>query len=96
MERLSGRSVVLIVLQEELTIDPNPFTDRFTLDVSSPYQGAIHLSLVDLSGRVVFATSYEKPAGRLVMEENVMLAPGIYTMILTVGSERLLRRVIKE
>ncbi|MFH6985602.1 cadherin domain-containing protein [Marinoscillum luteum] len=95
-EVLAGQSVVLSVLQEELTIYPNPFTDRFTLDVTSPYQGEVHLSLSDLSGRVVFSARYEKSAGRLVMEENVVLAPGIYTMILTVGNERVLRRVIKE
>ncbi|WP_421891104.1 T9SS type A sorting domain-containing protein [Marinoscillum sp.] len=66
------------------------------MDVTNSYRGTVNLSLTDLSGRVVFSTAYEKQAERLVMQETVEVAPGIYTMIVTVGNERVLWRVIKK
>ncbi|MEQ8775202.1 MAG: cadherin domain-containing protein [Marinoscillum sp.] len=95
-EVTADQSIVLSTLQEGLRVYPNPYAEQFTLDVTNLYRGTVNLSLTDLSGRVVFSTGYEKQAERLVMQETVEVAPGIYTLILTVGNERVLRRVIKK
>ncbi|MDT3740108.1 MAG: T9SS type A sorting domain-containing protein [Candidatus Kapabacteria bacterium] len=76
---------------------PNPFFDEINIEFSLPFFNKISLQVYDLNGSEVstlFEGSLEAGTHKYTLEGN-NLASGEYTVILTIGKERFVRKVIR-
>ena len=76
---------------------PNPFFDEVNIEFSLPAGNKVSLQVYDLSGseiRTLFEGSLDEGTHKYTLE-GTSFASGEYTVILTIGKERFLRKVIK-
>jgi spore germination protein YaaH len=75
--------------QKSLTVYPNPFSNRLTVDIESKYNQSIVLKLTDIRGRSVFQSAEKLRPGKNQINLSFLklsLPPGYY--VLTVLSEQ--------
>jgi hypothetical protein len=75
-----------------LTVSPNPTRDLLT--VALPKAGAARVALRDLTGRLVLAPTALPASGQLRLPAT--LAAGTYLLEVQQGTEKAVRRVVKE
>lgn len=66
---------------------PNPTTGQFSFGVSSPKGADVNISLVDLSGRVVYNNNHKTQTGVNVIRFDLGLADGVYGYTITQGND---------
>jgi len=61
---------------------PNPFDNKMTVSIESPYATVVDLSLSDITGKIVKSSSYNLKAGnnKIDLTELDNLAPGLYVL----------------
>ncbi len=81
----------------ELGLSPrNPFGASLEIDLQGAEKGALHVRLLDASGRVVHASQYEGGTGRkMISVPTGSLANGVYTVQAELGTRTVTRKVIK-
>ncbi|HEY8918556.1 MAG TPA: T9SS type A sorting domain-containing protein, partial [Chitinophaga sp.] len=82
-----------IMVQEHLSISPNPFSQQFTLTGLSPDRAFI-LSLLDQQGRVVY-TQRVVNQGRVAVTVSTPLSKGLYLLNIYDETSRKLTNTIK-
>lgn len=77
---------------------PNPFADNISISLSNAAQGTVRVIMMDLSGRVVKAASYEAAAGSnsFAVTDLNQLTPGIYVLQVQTATEQFQYKVIKQ
>ena len=91
MAMLQQKSGILV--QEHLSISPNPFNQQFTLTGLYPERASI-LSLLDQQGRVVY-TQRVVNQGRVVVTVSTPLSKGLYVLNIYDENSRKLTGTIK-
>ena len=88
---------VRTVNDNNVTIHPNPFRDHLTLTLPSPGAAEVHIRMIDLTGRVVYETTFEKDAGAVVKTFHTSSLPkGIYLLYIRSDDTSMVRKVIKK
>ncbi|MCP4521548.1 MAG: BspA family leucine-rich repeat surface protein [Cytophagales bacterium] len=70
-------------IQEEVSIYPNPAINQITITLINSYIGDYNVSIVDMQGKEVSSSSFEKTQNRTSFNTNLDLASGIYFIHLT-------------
>jgi hypothetical protein len=96
--KLSGEAVAVLTGSQVLWMDeimPNPAENMATVNYSVPQSGQMELALYDMAGRrIMTLASGEVAAGSHELKLNVTdLANGVYTLMLTSGSDRVTRQI---
>lgn|GEM_PF-983874 len=73
-----------------LSVHPNPFNDRTTLDIALPAGGVGRLTIYDIAGRVVLRERLALSTGvnRIALDRKQLAGPGLYLVEVEAGSER--------
>lgn len=75
------------------TVYPNPFSSVLNINVSSEKEETLTITILDISGKIVFTSADYKTNRNIQISEN--LENGIYTIQLQHGEHTELKRIIK-
>jgi len=85
------------MLSATIYIYPNPVDQKFTLKIQSVKKGTFDLRLIDLSGKVLQSKKIELTEGSIEQDIDVSdLKSGIYFVEITLGQERISRRIVRK
>jgi len=85
------------MLSATIGIYPNPMDQKFTLKIQSVKKGSFDLRLIDLSGKVLQSKKIELTEGSIEQDIDVSdLKSGIYLVEITLGQERIIRRIVRK
>ena len=80
--------------QSSIEIFPNPVNDRLNIDFDTAFEGAGHVKVFDISGKLVKSKSHiSEPACQIDFSN---LPPGVYLVKAQSGSSRISMKVIKQ
>ncbi|GAA4107399.1 hypothetical protein GCM10022393_02660 [Aquimarina addita] len=94
-------TLILDVEEDQLLVNtsvlsPNPAIDIVNIDISNEYIGKIDITIIDMTGKVVYATSYTK--SNMVFSQPLdisSLAKGLYQVQLTIDNKQAIKKLIK-
>ncbi|NJK94308.1 MAG: T9SS type A sorting domain-containing protein [Bacteroidales bacterium] len=80
----------------ELSVYPNPATDKLVVNIKSQYKGKLVYNIVDLQGRIIVNANLEKGSEAISEFINLdMLAPGTYMLEVIQDSEKEVKMFLK-
>jgi hypothetical protein len=85
-----ARAQVAEVAVSDVTVNPNPFTESFTLSVSTPSREKLSVLIYDLGGKLVYQNQYNNLNGGLNtirVQPGKALAPGVYFIKTALGTQ---------
>ncbi len=80
--------------ENSMSIFPNPASSQFTITLKNSSSQAYVVSLIDLSGKQVFATGAAAGNNQVHVVLNGKIVPGVYIVKLTSGNETLFSKII--
>lgn len=82
----------------EFSLYPNPFVNSITITYNSTQKQLVHISLIDISGREVFAENklLESNSNTFTIKPETQLAKGLYVLKITSNHQSSSIKVIKE
>lgn len=85
------------ITKTDFSIYPNPANDRIFVQPGAQMEGAINLSISDLTGRVVYSTNFWNAiAGQAISINTAGLAEGVYLLQLTTEQAKKASKIIIE
>ena len=81
----------------KFTTSPNPFFDEVNIEFNLPSSNKVRLEVYDLSGShisTLFDGRLDADAHNYTLEGKT-LSSGEYSVILTIGNERLVRKIVR-
>ncbi len=81
-------------LERNMQIYPNPNNGSFKLQIDKEGLKEIDLSIIDLTGKLVFRKSYELTSGKLNENLDLNLGAGTYILQINTQDEQLQRKLI--
>jgi serine protease AprX len=82
--------------QHDVNIQPNPFSDSFTIGFNIPLQkGNVLISLKTVSGLTVYEGSFPMTGSRLAVNKLPNLTPGIYVLFIQSGNSKWVKKVVR-
>ncbi len=80
-----------------VTVDPNPFTKELNIKIHVAEDASATIKLMDMSGRMLITRSFDMGAGdhEYSLNELDKMAPGVYFVIISKGSESICYKVIR-
>jgi hypothetical protein len=96
--RTGGTSIGDILVpkeKESLTIYPNPATTEFSFDYALPVYSMAHVSITDVTGRVVYRKGYGNitPGAHKYTVDISKLTPGMYTVEFQTDEKRAITKL---
>lgn len=92
---LDGNGVLEVADADHISVYPNPFDSYLDIRIQSDVSH-IDISLVDLSGKVIFSKQLENVGSVIRLEDELKgLAHGVYQLITVEGSEKRVFKLIK-
>ncbi|WOK07346.1 LamG-like jellyroll fold domain-containing protein [Imperialibacter roseus] len=92
---LDGNRVLAVAEADHISVYPNPFGSYLDIRIQSDVSH-IDISLVDLSGKVIFSKQVEIVGAVIRLEDELKgLAHGVYQLITLEGSEKRVFKLIK-
>lgn len=80
---------------QALSIRPNPATGPFWLDLNATQEGSVQLSLLDVTGKIVYRSTTDVAAGSNTLRVDPgYLAPGLYQLLIDSNESRQSARLI--
>jgi hypothetical protein len=88
------------VLDEHITLYPNPFTHDFELNIEAKNPQTMSLEITHISGRVMFVKNYNLHLGTNVVSVNPNInnhiPEGIYLLKVSLGEKVYLKKIVKQ
>ena len=86
-----------ILDDSKLSVYPNPFTDRFELELESEERGLLTISIIGMDGRTIRSESMqmESPGIRWTVSDGANLLTGTYILRLQLNDEGISRKLIR-
>ena len=85
------------ITKTDFSIYPNPANDRIFVQPGAQMEGAINLSISDLTGRVVYSTNFWNAiAGQAISINTAGLAEGVYLLQLITEQAKKASKIIIE
>lgn len=86
-----------ILDDSKLSVYPNPFTDRFELELESEERGLLTISIIGMDGRTIRSESMqmESPGIRWTFSDGANLLTGTYILRLQLNDEVISRKLIR-
>lgn len=85
------------ITEEQVTLQPNPFRESFSLDIDYEGSETARFELFDTSGRIVIRSETELTPGRNRIPFNCRhLGAGIYTLRISYGGRSLSIKAVKQ
>jgi len=86
-----------ILEDSKLTIWPNPFSDRFEVEMEAEESGELSISIIGMDGRAIKTESMlmNAPGIRWSFNDGNNLLPGTYILRLQLNEEVLSRKIVK-
>ena len=79
-----------------LSIEPNPFADMMKLQFSTADAGRAQISIMDLTGKVIYTQNSDYAQGNNAITINVEnLAAGVYTLQMQYDNNITTRKIVK-
>ena len=78
----------------DLTISPNPFVDHIKIDFSKRTIYDVEVQIFDLNGRFIFSEKYQPTESIVVPLTN--LANAMYIVLVTSGSDKFTKKIVKQ
>jgi hypothetical protein len=85
---------IKMVNRLQVTVQPNPTTQAFTVTIQSPFNEALTLKVLDLYGRVIETREGLAANGILSLGNNYR--PGVYYIEAKQGREKVILKAIKQ
>ncbi len=83
-------------LTEGVTLYPNPVADDLNVTLTSAYSGPVDVSILDVTGRSVQVTRFEKAGDQLAVSLDVRRLPsGVYRLRVIEGEEQRVESFVK-
>jgi len=88
------------VLDEHITLYPNPFAHEFELNIEAKNPQTMSLEITHISGRVMFVKNYNLHLGTNIISVNPNLnkhmPDGIYLLKVSLGEKVYLKKIVKQ
>jgi hypothetical protein len=83
------------ITKTDFSIYPNPANDRIFVQPGVQMEGTVNLSISDLTGRVVYSTTFWNTiAGQAISINTAGLAEGVYVLQLTTEQAKKASKII--
>ena len=91
-----GTGIQIVNAISGISIYPNPTSSNVNISVSSSLGNDLVVTMRDITGKIIFSDKYAASVG-VVKEYNLSDKPaGFYTIEISVGNERMTKKIIKE
>jgi len=95
----AGTSVFLDVSADEptgeVTVYPNPFQDKITIDLSE-FNSNVQISITDLLGKEIYSKSVTNQEFTIIDLDQKDLRPGVYIVNLKSMEQSISKRIVKK
>jgi hypothetical protein len=79
----------------KMELSPNPLTEQSSIYLSTCYSTTINLSLIDLSGRIIWMDKMDINPGSYVIPAKLPLSSGVYILKIECAEFIICRKVMK-
>jgi len=83
------------ISNQGINVFPNPFDQSFVLNLWTATEEVISVSLLDCTGKLLHAQSFENKTEQIELAVGEKLTPGVYILKVDIGGVRYVRKVIK-
>jgi hypothetical protein len=95
--RFTYSSTVMIELSTKPQIVvSNSFSNQITIRFSKPPSGIVHITLVDISGKIITSRMFKTEQQIQLDISNMHLAKGVYLLRIETGNEKFIRKLVKQ
>ncbi len=85
------------VENQPVVLYPNPAQDQVTIDWTATYRGTVNLEMIEVSGKSIAKTKFQKSTPRLQATWDIaQIKIGIYLLRITTTNEAFIRKLVVE